>query len=216
MLKAVFFDLDGTLADTAPDLAHALNRLRSLHQLPALPTSTIRPYASQGARGMLKVGFDLDPEQDNFNDMRDLFLAFYAERLCADTRLFPGIPELLAEIEKRNLPWGVITNKLQRFTVPLLQQLDLYERAACIVSGDNVPKPKPDPASLLYASKEVGVSPADCIYVGDDKRDVEAGHAAGMRVIVANYGYLGIGNDPATWQADGMINEPLETLNYLH
>lgn len=215
MIKAVLFDLDGTLADTAPDLGYALNRQRKLHQLPELPLERIRPYASHGARGLLKLGFNLAPTDETFILMRDEFLNLYSERLCHDTTLFPGTDELLIEIESRGLLWGVVTNKAQRFTLPLLQQLRLHQRAACIISGDTCSKSKPHPDPLLEASKQLAIAPQHCIYVGDAARDIEAALAAGMRPIVAKYGYLGEEDDPIKWNADAMIETPSELLGYL-
>lgn len=215
MIKGLLFDLDGTLADTAPDLGFALNRQRAIHGLPALPLQTIRPYVSQGGRGLMKVGFDLTPEDANFISMREEFLDLYAQRLCHETRLFPGIAELLSELEKRRLPWGVVTNKIERFTLPLLEKLQLAGRAACIVSGDTCSNFKPHPEPLLHASREMGIPAGKCAYVGDDERDVLAARAAKMQVVVVLYGYLGNGTHPENWGADALIATPQELLRYL-
>ena len=215
MIKGMLFDLDGTLADTAPDLGFALNRQREIHRLPTLPLQAIRPYVSQGGRGLMKIGFDLTPEDADFISMREEFLDLYAKRLCHETRLFPGIAELLCELEKRGLPWGVVTNKIERFTLPLLEKLQLAERAACIVSGDTCSNFKPHPEPLLHASREMGVPAGDCVYVGDDERDVQAARAAKMQVVVVLYGYLGNGAHPEGWGADALINSPQELLRYL-
>jgi phosphoglycolate phosphatase len=215
MIKAVLFDLDGTLADTAADLGSALNHQRERHGLPSLPLPAIRPYVSQGGRGLLKIGFDLSPEDAKFISMRDEFLNLYEERLCHNTRLFPGISELLAKLEKRSLPWGVVTNKIGRFTLPLMQKLQLDRRAACIVSGDTCANFKPHPEPLLHASRAIGVMAVNCTYVGDDERDVQAAHAAEMQAVVARYGYVGNGTHPETWGADALIDKPLDLLDYL-
>ena len=215
MIKGLLFDLDGTLADTAPDLGFALNHQRELHGLPALPLQTIRPYVSQGGRGLMKVGFDLTPEDANFFSMREEFLDLYAQRLCHETRLFPGIAELLGELEKRGLPWGVVTNKIERFTLPLLEKLQLAGRAACIVSGDTCSNFKPHPEPLLHASREMGIPAGECVYVGDDERDVLAARAAKMQVVVVLYGYLGNGAHAESWGADALVNSPKELLHYL-
>lgn len=215
MFKAVLFDLDGTLADTAPDLGLALNRQRQLRGLPALTLKQIRPQASAGARGLLKLGFNLTPEDENYPAMREQFLNLYSESLCHSTKLFEGITELLREIEKRAMPWGVVTNKPQRFTLPLLQRLELAQRAACIVSGDTCVNPKPHPDLLFAASRAIGLAPHECIYMGDDKRDTEACLAAGMCSLIAGWGYLGNGSDPETWGAHGMIAAPQDLLDYL-
>jgi phosphoglycolate phosphatase len=215
MIRAVLFDLDGTLADTAPDLGHALNRQREMRGLDALPVAAIRPHASAGARGLLKLGFDLEPGHADFDAMRAEFLDFYAERLCHYTRLFDGVPQVLTALEALGLRWGVVTNKPARFTLPLLELLGLASRAACVVSGDTTAHPKPHPAPLLAAAAALGLAPAECLYVGDDRRDVEASAAAGMPCLVAAYGYLGNGGDPATWGARFLIGNPLDLLPWL-
>lgn len=214
MIQAVLFDLDGTLADTAPDLCYALNRMRAARNLSLLPVATTRSYTSLGARGMLNVGLDVAPGHPDYDALRDEFLEIYAGNLCRETRLFPGMAELLAELESRAVPWGVVTNKAERYTHPLLEMLAVRGRAACIIGGDTTGRIKPDPAPLLAASERIGVAPQHCIYLGDDRRDMEAGRAAGMTVVVAKFGYLN-GNDPETWDADGMIDQPLELLQYL-
>lgn len=215
MIQAVLFDLDGTLADTAPDLGHALNRQRRNRGLEDLPIETIRPHASAGARGLLKLGFSLEPGHADFDAMRAEFLDFYAERLCNDTRLFPGVTQLLGALEGLGMRWGVVTNKPARFTIPLLDLLGLTPRAACVVSGDTTPYPKPHPAPLLAAAETMGLAPFQCLYVGDDRRDVEASIAAGMPCLVAAYGYLGNGGDPANWGAKFLLSNPLELLPWL-
>ncbi len=214
-VQAVLFDLDGTFADTAPDLGRALNRLRVEHGLEPLPIGIIRAHASSGARGLLKAGFGSTPESEGYDALRDRFLELYAENLCVETRLFEGIPELLSMIEARPLPWGIVTNKAKRFTEPLLRTLAIGHRAACIVSGDSTPHIKPHPAPLLRAAMLLGLAPGDCIYVGDDLRDVQAAHAAGMRFAAAGWGYLGDGVDPLTWDADAVVSHPREILDLL-
>ncbi len=214
MTRVILFDLDGTLADTAPDLQYAINQMRAARRLPPLPLETTRSVTSLGVRGMLDVGLAVTPEHPDYSALRDEFLGIYAGNLCRETRLFSGMTELLAEIERRALRWGVVTNKAERFTHPLLELLGVHSRAACIVGGDTTGKLKPDPAPLLEACKRVAIPPHDCLYLGDDRRDVEAGHAAGMKTVVAKFGYLN-GSDPATWGADAMIDRPLELLKYL-
>ncbi len=215
MVSAVFFDFDGTLADTAPDLGHALNRQRIARDLDPLPIDTIRTQASAGARGLLKLGFNIGPEDQHYMTMRDEFLEFYAQRLCHDTRLFPGIAELLDQLDTLNIPWGIVTNKPARFTHPLIAQLDLQERVASVVCGDETSRTKPHPEPLLTACKKIDVPPADCLYLGDDQRDVKASLAAGMEPFIALYGYLGNDRPPETWGARYMINHPQDLLAYL-
>ncbi len=202
MTQAVLFDLDGTLADTARDLALALNRVRTEEHLAPLPDEAVRAVASTGARGMLGVGFGLAPEEPRFAELRDRFLEHYASGVCVHTTLFEGMPELLGELESRGIRWGIVTNKSARFTLPLVAALALDGRAACVVSGDTTARMKPAPDPLLFAANVIGVPPAECLYVGDDLRDVQAAHAAGMRVLAAGYGYLS-GGDPHAWSADG-------------
>lgn len=210
--RAVFFDLDGTFADTAPDLGHALNRMRERRNLPPLAIETVRPHASAGARGLLHLSFGLAPEDPDYGVLREEFLALYSEALCRHTRLFPGIPELLDGLEARGIVWGIVTNKPERFTRPLLAALGVASRARCIVSADTCSHPKPHPEPLLAASRQVGIEPPACVYLGDDERDVQASLAAGMRPVVARYGYLGNGKPWQTWGAQGAIAQPLDLL----
>jgi phosphoglycolate phosphatase len=214
-IRAVLFDLDGTLADTAPDLAGALNALLVERGRPQVPVAAARPVTSSGARGMLKVGFGIEPGHAEYETLKARFLDLYAERVCVETQLYPGTVELLAMLEARALRWGVVTNKAERFTRPLLEALALMERAACVVGGDTTARAKPHPDPLLHAATYVGVEPARCLYVGDDLRDVQAARAAGMPVIAAAYGYLGVDGDPHAWGADAVIDHPLEVLNHL-
>jgi len=214
-LQAVLFDLDGTLVDTAPDLGHALNLQRRRHGLPALPPEVIRPYASHGSRGLLGVGFDLTPDDAAFAEMRDEYLALYDEVFTRSPVMFAGIPELLQAIESAGLRWGVVTNKPRRFTRPLMQAMGLLERASCVVSGDDAALPKPHPDTLLMACDLSGTEPASCIYVGDAERDIQAGKAAGMRTVVARYGYLDASDAPESWGAETMIDTPQELIALL-
>jgi 2-phosphoglycolate phosphatase len=213
--RAVLFDLDGTLADTAPDLARALNHVRAAHRLAPMPLAITRPYTSSGARGLLKVGFGLDPGNERYDALRQQFLDFYAAEICVDTRLFDGMAELLDCLDRERLPWGVVTNKAERFTLPLLQVLRLGGRAACVVGGDTAARAKPHPDPLLHAAAALKLSPCDCLYVGDDLGDVKAARAAGMPVIAARYGYLGNGASIESWQADAIIEHPREVLDYV-
>lgn len=214
-MKAVLFDLDGTLADTAPDLGHALNLQRERHGLPPLPQEIIRPYASHGTVGLFDVGFGLTPQDARFEPMREEYLALYTANLCLHTQLFPGIAELLDKLEGKGIAWGVVTNKPARFTNPLLEQLGLIGRAASIISGDTCSHPKPHPEPLLCAAREIDVAPQSCLYVGDAERDIEAARAAGMFALIADYGYLGAADRPETWGAQGRIDTPLGILAFL-
>lgn len=214
VITAVLFDLDGTFADTAPDLGYALNRMRLARGLAQLPVATLRPVASLGARGLLHAGFDITPEHPEYLAMRDEFLEIYEQNLCRDTRAFPGVLELVDIIEARGLKWGIVTNKSERFARPLLDLLGVATRAACIVGGDTTGKLKPHPDSLLAASRMISVVPECCLYVGDDQRDVEAGRAAGMKTIAVRYGYLN-GSSPEDWCADAIIEHPRDVLRHI-
>lgn len=214
-ITAVLFDLDGTLVDTAPDLGYALNLQRQRHGLPPLADELIRPQASHGARGLLEIGFDLQPDDRRFASLRAEFLQLYADNICRHSRPFPGILELLAELEARGLKWGIVTNKPAAFTEPLMSILDLAERAACIVSGDTCPQPKPHPAPMLAAAELCSAQPAQCLYLGDAERDIQAARAAAMPALVAAWGYIGSADQPHTWGAHGQIRHPRETLDYL-
>ena len=212
---AVLFDLDGTFADTAPDLSAALNHVRSLHNLPPLPLEITRLQASHGSAGLLKLGFNVEPDSTEFPALRDALLAHYSASICVHTTLFPGMAELIDTLEQRGLPWGIVTNKPHRFTVPLMQALGYDKRAVCLVSGDTCAHAKPHPAPLLHAARITGVAPQNCLYLGDDKRDIEAGRAAGMKTLIALFGYIDPKADLTTWQADASITSPLALIAHL-
>ena len=214
-VDAVLFDLDGTLADTAPDLAAALNRVRRARGLVPVPASRLRSSSSQGARGLLGAGMGIAPEHPEYTALRDAFLAQYAAALCVDTALFADVYMLLDAIEGRALKWGIVTNKATRYTTPLLELLGLGARAGAVICGDTTPFAKPHPAPLLAAADRLGVAPARCVYVGDALRDVVAGLAAGMHTIVARYGYIEAHEAPEMWPADGVIDDPAELLAWL-
>ena len=213
---AVLFDLDGTFADTAPDLGAALNYVRSMHHLPPLPLEITRLQASHGSAGLIKLGFNVEPDSAKFPALRDALLAHYSANICTHTTLFPGMAELIDTLEQRGLPWGIVTNKPHRFTLPLMQALDYAKRAACLVSGDTCAHAKPHPEPLLYAAKIMGVAPQNCLYLGDDKRDMDAGRAAGMKSLIALFGYIDPNADLKAWQAAGAIATPLELLPHLN
>ena len=212
--RAVLFDFDGTFADTAPDLAAAVNAMRTARGLPPLAASVVRPFASMGARGLLRIGFDLSPEHPHYIAMRDEFLDLYAQALCVHTRLFAGMAELLVELVARDIAWGIVTNKSSRFTTRLVDELRVSP--GCVICGDTTPHLKPHPAPLLAAAEQLKLPAADCVYVGDDLRDIQAARAAGMRCIAVQYGYHGTDNPgPASWNADAIISHPAELLEHL-
>ena len=215
MIDAVLFDLDGTLADTAADLGAVLNRLRSEAGQAPLPAATIRPHVSKGVRGLLGIGFALEPGDDGYAELHQRFLAYYGDSLCVATTLFEGVPGLLASLEAEGIKWGVVTNKTSRYTLPVMAALGLGRRAACIVSGDSSPRPKPAADPLLLASTLAGALPARCLYVGDDLRDMQAARAAGMGAIAAAWGYLGDGLPLDAWGADAIIQSPGELTGLL-
>lgn len=214
-VAAVLFDLDGTLADTAPDLAAALNRVRGQRGMAPMPLSALRPFASHGARGLLGAGFGITPDHADFPPLRDAFLAEYAAGLCVETRLFTGVAGLLDEIEARHFPWGIVTNKAIRYTAPLLDALGLSRRAGTVICGDTTPHAKPHPAPMLAAAAALGIAPTGCVYIGDAQRDVAAGVAAGMATLVARYGYIQPDENPAAWPADGMLESAADLLEWL-
>lgn len=206
----IFFDLDGTLVDTAPDLGLALNMQRERHGLSAMSQDKIRPFASHGSKGLLSVGFGLTPAHPDFAAMRAEYLELYDQVFTRSPVLFEGIAELLNVIEKKSLRWGVVTNKPRRFSEPLLKAIKLDQRSTCLVCGDDAPRAKPHPDTLLLAAKQTGTRPADCMYIGDAERDVQAGVAAGMRTVVVLYGYIDTTDKPQEWGADFLIQQPME------
>lgn len=214
-LKAVLFDLDGTLLDTAPDLAVALNALLKQHHRPTLPFDAIRPVASHGSKGLIKLGFQIDDDDKTFPQLIEEFLALYGQKLYQQTTLFAGIEPLLNYLTTNKLHWGVVTNKPARFTEPLLKHLGLLSRTTCVVSGDTLSKRKPDPEPLLHACDLLSCQPHECFYIGDAERDIQAGKSAGMHTLVALYGYIATTDHPATWGADGMIEHPDEIIAWL-
>jgi N-acetyl-D-muramate 6-phosphate phosphatase len=212
--KAVLFDLDGTLADTAPDLAAALNFVLVTENRPQLPLRAIRHVASDGALGLLTLGFGTDQQADLFQQRRELLLNYYANHVADQTTLFPGIEKLLQYLEKSKIPWGIVTNKPEKFTLALLQKLNLFDRAACVVSGDTLSERKPHPAPLLYAAKLLSLADG-CCYVGDAERDIQAAKAANMFNVAACYGYLHPNIDVSAWQADKYVRTIDELFSFL-
>lgn len=211
----VFLDLDGTLLDTAPDLAFALNAVRAEEDLPPLPLAAIRPYVSNGARGLIAIGFPGVETDSRFEHRRQRLLAVYGANLCRETRLFQGMGAVLDEIERRGGQCGVVTNKPGWLTEPLLARLDLQRRMACVVSGDTVARRKPYPDPLLHAAELTGSPPKECVYVGDTARDAQAARAAGMGMLAAAFGYIEPHDDPHSWGADAVIEHPREILAWI-
>ncbi len=206
--RAVLFDLDGTLIDSAPDLAGACNEMRRERGLDAMPYEQLRRMVGSGARGMVGAAFGLAPGDGGYDALRDEFLKRYEARMTRETRVFAEIVPLLAWLDAERLAWGIVTNKATRFAEPLVRHLGLASRAAVLVCGDTTAHSKPHPAPLLEAARRAGTQPGDCVYVGDDRRDVDAGRAAAMGTIVAAWGYLGDGDAPASWGADHLLARP--------
>lgn len=212
--RAVLFDLDGTLADTAPDLAAALNKLRADQGLEPVPLERLRPFASAGARGLVHAGFGVKPGDEDYEPLRTAFLEAYREKTCVETRLFPGIAELLADLGRRSLPWGIVTNKATRFTDRIVATLGLTP--ACVVCGDTTEHLKPHPAPMRHAAEQLKLAPGACMYLGDDLRDIQAARAAGMRAIAVGWGYHHPENGgPRSWQADAVIAQPRDLIGLL-
>jgi len=214
-IKTVLFDLDGTLLDTAPDLAAALNNVLAENQREPLPYETIRGVVSHGGMALIKLGFRLDESSPDFEPLRQRLLSIYRANLSSKTRPFPGMAELLDRLEQGGLNWGVVTNKPGWLTQPLLQDLGLLERAACVVSGDTLDERKPHPAPMLHASAQAGSRPEQCVYIGDARRDIEAGRNANMYTLIALFGYFMDDDRPHEWQADGILEQPLDLLAWL-
>ena len=215
MVSAILFDLDGTLVDTAPDLGYALNLQLQHHGKPTLSDAEIRPFASHGSKGLLGLGFNIHPNDTHFTLMKDEYLNLYESVLTRSPLLFDGMRLTLDKITEKGLSWGIVTNKPGRFTNPLVFHLGLHQEAACVISGDDAPKPKPSPETLLLACERANLQPEQCLYVGDAERDIQAGKAAGMKTIVAMYGYIDQADKPEEWGADYSITTPQEILTFI-
>lgn len=215
MTTCVLFDLDGTFADTGPDLHYAINLLLDSQGRPLVDYTSFRPSVSHGSRAMLKIGFGIGPDDPDFSSLQERFLDIYLENIATHTRLFEGMGSLLEQLESRSISWGIVTNKPARLTCPLMKQLGLHQRARAIVSGDTTPYAKPRPEPILHACQLAGVEPSSTIYVGDAARDIEAGRNAGTRTLIARFGYLSPEDNPADWLADGEIDHPLDILAWL-
>ena len=214
-IRAVLFDLDGTLIDSAPDLGAAVDKMRTDRGMSSLPLARYRPVAGAGARGMLGEAFGLAPEHPTFDAFREEFFCNYEACLTAHTLVFDEVSELIERIRSNHFAWGVVTNKAERFTLPITRNLPLFASAKTVVCGDTTPHAKPHPAPLLEAAARMGFAPAQCIYVGDDERDIRAGQAAGMGTVAATYGYLGKDTLTSQWGAHAEIKSPLELLKLL-
>jgi phosphoglycolate phosphatase len=214
-VQAVLFDLDGTLVDSAPDLAAAVDDMRVRRGLASLPLAHYRPMAGAGARGMLGIAFDVLPDDADFPALREEFFSNYERCLTDRTQAFDGVPDMLAALSASGLPWGVVTNKAARFTEPLTRAMALFANASTIISGDTTAHAKPHPMPLLEAAKRIGVAPERCVYVGDDERDIVAGLAAGMGTVAVTYGYLGQKADTSAWGAHATINSAQELLQLI-
>jgi N-acetyl-D-muramate 6-phosphate phosphatase len=211
-IKAVLFDLDGTLIDSAPDLAGAANQMRTARGLPELPYAHFRPMVGSGARGMLQRALGMDPAHEHFAASREEFLDLYAGRMTRETQVFADMVPVLHALAQRCLPWAIVTNKAARFSEPVVRALGLHLQSKTLVSGDTTPHAKPHPAPLLEAARRIGVAAGECIYVGDDQRDVQAGRAAGMITVAVAWGYLGLGEAIEDWGADHVIESPHQLL----
>ena len=211
-VDAVLFDLDGTLIDSAPDLAAAADLMPVQRGLPSLPLSQYRPMAGAGARGMLSVGFGMSPGDAQFAEFREEFFGNYARCMTQQTYAFDGVEALLAQLRQLGLRWGVVTNKSARFTDPLTRAMPLFASASVVISGDTTPHAKPHPEPLFEAARRMDIAPGRCVYVGDDERDIVAGLAAGMATVAATYGYLGVQTDITQWRAHASIENPLDLL----
>ena len=214
-IDAVLFDLDGTLLDTAPDLAVTLNTLLLAQQLQPLPLSVIRPIISEGVAGLLKLGFNLSEKDPAFPPLRQQFLEYYSQHSCEQTQLFAGVDKLIDHLETNHVAWGIVTNKSIALTMPLIDHFSLLKKAKCIVGGDTLAYSKPHPKPLLHACECIKSTPKHCVYIGDAKRDIEAANAAGMRSLIALYGYVPNKQELKSWNASAEINAPLELIDWL-
>ena len=214
-IDAVLFDLDGTLIDSAPDLGAAADKMRTDRGMPSLPQSDYRPMAGAGARGMLGVAFGIAPDHADFEAFKEEFFKNYESCMTERTFAFNGVVDLITQLDKAGFKWGVVTNKSERFALPLTRAMPLFKTAQTIVGGDTTPHAKPHPAPLLEAARQIGIAPERCVYVGDDERDMIAGRAAGMPTVAAAYGYLGAIADTAHWNADATIATPAQLLQLL-
>jgi 2-phosphoglycolate phosphatase len=214
-IETVLFDLDGTLIDTAPDMAHALNQLRKQNNLPEIPLADIRPIVGKGARVLIQQTFDVDDDHPQYPDLFENLLKIYSSCLANSTQLFPDMHKVLEHLETSNIPWGIVTNRPERFTHQLLNKLDLHKRSGIVICGDTLPERKPHPAPILHACKLMAANPETTLYVGDSDVDVKSSKAAGAQSLVALYGYRMDHEDPYSWPADGYIEKPLDIIKWI-
>ncbi|MBS62498.1 HAD-IA family hydrolase [Salinisphaera sp.] len=203
---AVLFDLDGTLLDTAPDLAGAINDMRAERGLDAMPLTELAPMCSFGGRGMLGKGLGLTPDDADYRASYDLFIETYRQRMTRDTQPFDGMREFVRQLADSGLAWGVVTNKMEALALPLMDHMNFDPPPGCVIGGDSAGVAKPDPAPMYLACERIGIEPARCVYIGDSDRDIEAGRVAGMATIGVSYGYIPPGDDIHGWQADVVID----------
>jgi len=212
---AILFDLDGTLADTAPDLAFALNTLLQESNKQVIDYTIIRPFASHGSPALLKLGFGIETDHPDFPELQQRFIQIYQDNIARETRLFAGMEQVLNQLDLAKIPWGIVTNKPAFLTEPLLKELNLDHRAACVVSSDTTAHSKPHPEPMFYACQQINLAPEQCLYIGDAARDIEAGKNANMQTVLAYYGYLSADDKPDTWQSDFSINQPSDILLWI-
>jgi 2-phosphoglycolate phosphatase len=214
-ITAVLFDLDGTLLDTAPDLSGTLNALLSAEHLQPLPLAEIRPSLSEGIAGLLKLGFNITDENSVFSSLRQRFLKHYSQHICDHTQLFPGIDKLIHYLQKNNLLWGIVTSKSTVLTTQLIKYFPLLEQAQCIIGGDTLAYSKPHPQPLLHACECLGCIPENCVYIGDSQRDIDAARSAGMRSLIALYGYIPSKKTAESWKANAIVHTPFDIIDWL-
>lgn len=214
MIEAVLLDLDGTLVDTAPDMGTALNNLLIEENLAPIPLETIRPYVSQGALVLTKLGFSEHVAESKIEPLRQRYLDHYRAIVADNSVIFDGFEQVLGKLQDQGMPWGIVTNKPEWLTTPLLEQLALHEHAAVVISGDTLEKRKPDPLPLIVAAETIGIDCRNCVYIGDDPRDINAGKAAKMKTLIAAYGYIPADTNLDEWQADGLIARPIDLLTH--
>ena len=206
MFRLALFDLDGTLADTARDMANALNVLRQMHSKPVIAFEELRPHVSNGTPALIRLGFDCSPGEEKYEELRLKFLEIYENNLCVDTVLFPGIQTILDCCVESGMLWGIVTNKPEYLTLKLVKQLGIADAATCVIGGDSLPQRKPHPLPITHACKLADTPPPDCVFVGDSVRDIEAGNSAGVKTLAVTYGYIPPGDDPYSWKADFTVD----------